>query len=400
MSSSQNLTPGLRHWPDLDYLRGIAALLMTVNHLAALLLGEQDQSRGHTGTLFFIGSFAPVLFYFVTGVGQGLQPHRSAKQSCSAPLYRAALLCGADLMLTWHNGHAWGLDFLGFIALSGLALELLSRCSRPLLTATVCLALILALRILAAPLARRFGLEHSLTGALLFGTAAIEGVSYLIVPWLCFPLAGYLFGTLYRARSADFATHRPIVIALLIFVVAAGASTWFILHGAPVFRWGTMSVAYLGLSFALLALCVPLTHILARNESLRPLANALSLNGTTAFFLVPVHYCLIDLLASVPQSAPPLAPMWFVPLAILVCPLVFMTARYVDATAHRLGHSLPLPVLLGTAAAAASLIVLLRSTHPTPATLSLTLGQIALGFAFVRSKRRKRSADQPRNLEP
>ena len=49
------------HWPELDIVRGIAAVAMIVNHLGYKTLHPEQLSSGLTSHLVFIGSFAPVL---------------------------------------------------------------------------------------------------------------------------------------------------------------------------------------------------------------------------------------------------------------------------------------------------------------------------------------------------
>jgi uncharacterized membrane protein len=61
--------PSKLHIPDLDILRGLAALMMVTNHLAVKVLTPEQWSNGFLGNLTFIGSFAPVVFFFVTGMG-------------------------------------------------------------------------------------------------------------------------------------------------------------------------------------------------------------------------------------------------------------------------------------------------------------------------------------------
>lgn len=68
------------HWPELDVLRGLAALLMIVNHAGYKILAENLTDSGLAGNLLFISSFAPVLFFFVTGVGYGVQSSQKKKR--------------------------------------------------------------------------------------------------------------------------------------------------------------------------------------------------------------------------------------------------------------------------------------------------------------------------------
>jgi uncharacterized membrane protein len=58
---SDSQSPSL-YWPELDILRGIAAVLMTFNHLGYETLNAEPLSYGSMNYVVFIGSFAPVLF--------------------------------------------------------------------------------------------------------------------------------------------------------------------------------------------------------------------------------------------------------------------------------------------------------------------------------------------------
>ena len=57
---------------ELDLLRGFAALLMVFNHVGYAALSPQAAQHGASGAIVFLGSVAPVLFFFATGFGGGL----------------------------------------------------------------------------------------------------------------------------------------------------------------------------------------------------------------------------------------------------------------------------------------------------------------------------------------
>ena len=58
--------------PELDVLRGIAAVLMILNHAGFRLLSGVDASSSISGAAVFLGGFAPVVFFFATGFGIAL----------------------------------------------------------------------------------------------------------------------------------------------------------------------------------------------------------------------------------------------------------------------------------------------------------------------------------------
>jgi len=122
------------HWRELDVLRGMAAVMMVVNHVGIKFLSPQYAEGGFTGIVLFIGSFAPVMFFFVTGVGAGIQSVQKKKSSrWLMILNKVGILAMADLLMAWGGGDGWRLDFLGFIGLSILILEFVRNSKSPVL---------------------------------------------------------------------------------------------------------------------------------------------------------------------------------------------------------------------------------------------------------------------------
>ena len=106
--------------PELDTLRGPAAALMIANHAGVRVLAPAHASAGRSGALVFLGSFAPVVFFFATGFGIAVSSRRAERAGAAwwSVLWKAALLVVADQFFFWRAGHAFGLDFFGFIALA------------------------------------------------------------------------------------------------------------------------------------------------------------------------------------------------------------------------------------------------------------------------------------------
>lgn len=128
-------------WDELDLFRGFAALFMLLNHAGFAWLAPH-LATGHSpsGLLTFLGSFAPVLFFFATGIGYGIQTCIGKReQSDYGLLNKVGILLFCDLFSAWTRGLAFHFDFLSFIALSMLVLEIPRRMRRPVLFATATL---------------------------------------------------------------------------------------------------------------------------------------------------------------------------------------------------------------------------------------------------------------------
>lgn len=273
------------HVPALDVFRGLAALLMVVNHLGFWVLTPAAATHGASGALVFLGSFAPVLFFFAVGFGAGLAPSAGPLH---ARLDKALLLIAADQLMFWAGGVPAGLDFFGFIALSMLVVWAVQRSARPVVFAVVLICLVFLGRYaLTGPLPGE--MESSPVARWLLGRP-VKHVSYPAAPWLIFPLLGFLLALGWRRTHS-----RPGTRAWA--AVAAGAATCMLAalvlayRGAPFFRWGMVSAG-----FFVLAVGVAMTSVLAAVAAHRyapRLASMLSLSGVASFAVVPIHHALI-----------------------------------------------------------------------------------------------------------
>ncbi len=306
---------------ELDVLRGGAALLMIANHAGYRLL-PPDLPTGSVGAaIVFIGSFAPVVFFFSTGFGIGLS---TARTSVVAPLWpvlwKALLLVLADQFFYWRVGASWGMDFFGFIALSSVAVTLIARLRRP---AVACAALICVLIVV------RYGFgsllrAHIHTGGWgdwLIGVHGVKNISYPLSPWMVFPLLGFVLGRQYDALSETSPARRDRWL-IRGAVFAAGL---FMLGGLfarlnlPFFRWGVVSGAYFELALGIV-LAAGLASVMVV-RSLPAMSKALALRGVASFAVIPVHYALLDAYST--AFATPVALWQFALLFLLIAAIAF-----------------------------------------------------------------------------
>lgn len=374
---------GHKERPEIDVLRGIAALFMVIHHAWARSPVELSPLAAQ---VVFLGSCAPVLFFFVTGLGYGLsrgRPRAPSGAPSGAPsdalsggrsgsiATKLAVLFVADQLMAWSHGARLGLDFLGFIALASLLLEGVARSRR---------ALALALGLAAVVVAARFGLGSAavLTRAgdarhllgLLVGAEAIAGVSYPPAPWLAYPLLGFCAGRLLGAGRT-----RELALAVIVVVLgAAGLGIALAARDAVIFRWGTVSLAFFARSFVVLGGCVVVAAVIARAAP-ATLTRALGLRGVSSLALVPIHYVVIEI------GTAAVAPARQVPLLLLTGAAVvasFLMSRRFGALVERAPAGAAAATIGAAIAAACGAALIVLSPEGLVAVLLMAGGQLSL----------------------
>ncbi|MEE3330339.1 MAG: heparan-alpha-glucosaminide N-acetyltransferase domain-containing protein [Myxococcota bacterium] len=297
-------------WPELDVLRGLAVIAMIANHSVVGWHRGGFAFSELAEDLFVLGGFAPVLFFFATGFGSGLQSRRPSgtAQHRYGLTRKLAILVFADQFILWrwqsfeNSASAVGLDFLAFVALSTAAVEPLRNTRRPTMIALSAAGIVLALRFVIGPWIvpevaqssemRWFGV--------LTGRIPLEGVSYPPLPWLAYPFIGFALGRgAGRWRSA-LERHTVFVLAALLTCAGAGIATsgWLADSGWAVNRYGVHSLAYLPLAIGAVAVAVALSWALGRASSagysaLVALQRAISIRGIASLAVVPLHLGLV-----------------------------------------------------------------------------------------------------------
>lgn len=314
--------------PELDVLRGLAAALMIVNHAGFRLLLIQDAPTSAAGATIFLGSFAPVLYFFATGFGTAIADRPDGRPPALGGLfYKVVLLVIADQFFFWQGGVAWGVDFFSFIALSSVVVSLLARLRHPGTTASVLIAILLGLRYGLGPLVREHIHGHQIA-AWILGVEAVTNVSYPLTPWMVYPLLGFVLGRLYAPSSAWSAQRRRLQLGTgfaLALALLCGALSMAWLNSV-FFRWGTVSAAYFVLSLAVVLTSGLLSVYLSRRHAL--IAGWIALRGVASFAVIPLHYAMLDLCAAALNL--PVGRGTFIVLAVALMWLSFGMARAVS----------------------------------------------------------------------
>ena len=412
------------HWPELDVVRGVAAVLMVFSHVAAALFAGieyplSDATGLPTGGLLmqltWYGGAAPMLFFFVTGLGYGVKgPIDTARsgsrwrgQGFGDLMIKAAILFAADALMWMPGGHLVGLDFFGFIAVSMVVLWVVRALPGAPLWAAALAGLVLGLRYAFAPVAGRLlGPEHADTIAMLdraFGNDEITAISFPLGPWLVVPLVGFLIG---RWMAASRSRLRPALLLLFAGLLAMTGSYAFAASGGTQFyRWGVLSLPYLvgGLGFNLALLGGLIAWF--GQERLGGVGRLgwLSLRGIAAFLVVPLHFMIIALGLGLGLRGEPFPALntpgpwlWVLGLPALMlwlAPLLARLIRHVcgpdrKRPARRTLATRPAPLAaswIGIVAACAALAVLLFMFNAPGwiETVLRSLGQLALCALLV-----------------
>jgi uncharacterized membrane protein len=383
-------TTGFRYWAELDVLRGMAAVSMIVNHLGNKILYPEQLNHGLTSNLVFVGSFAPVLFFFITGVGYGLQAKKTLKTNHWAiVINKVAILIVADLFMHWSNSRWLGLDFFGFIAISCIVLEVIKSLQQPIIYALVGLLMISGLR---------YGIGPHLTindssvygGAFLgwvIGTFSPEGISYPLSPWIAYPLLGYIVGRA-AAQYSDRIKKWWLQISLCLFLLAIFplASGMILAHKvSPFFRWGTVSLSYYIVSFTAILVALSTAILICRVHLFKISKNTLALPGVASFAIVPIHYFLIYLTDTITLGK--LNSLSFYGIAMITLVVSFLIAKIVNQFGHYsqvICHQrLAYYGLVGIAIFSGIVVLAINQENLGLTMLARTLGQTTLCLLFA-----------------
>lgn len=336
------------HWQELDILRGLAALLMIVNHAGYQTLAPTQVNGFVASSLLFVSSFAPVLFFFVTGVGYGLQSIKKKKAShWYVILNKLLILLLADLLIHWSNGKWIGLEFLGFIGLSSLVMELVRKSKFPLMVSLVGFVIISLLRYLLGPYIHALGYDQQ-GGWLLnwiLGFKDTPGVSYPLSPWLAYPFVGYLVGVAavhYRRYiesdqrfGAVLRNRFKVVLGLLMLAIFPVIAGLFLLKlKASFFRWGTVGIGFYVVSFAIILVGIAISLALCTSPKSAKLQAALSLKGIASLAVVPIHYILIYLIVIIGGKEVSLFQFSLIAITVLISS--FLLSRQVEKLSQKI----------------------------------------------------------------
>lgn len=376
--------------PELDLLRGLAALFMVINHIGYVLIPEIITLQYvQISTLLFITSYAPALFFFSSGVGSGLQSSSKSNQFLAKSIiYKFTLLMIADAFFAWGAGKLWGFDFLGFIAVIVILLELV-RCSK--FARSLCVLgviVIFTLRFIIGPKLDFTGSNSFLStiSTWFIGVESLSWSSYPFSPWFTYPLIGFLLGT-FIAKQYEILMLQKVrnhIFLIIIGFLFSTLSYYLSTHEYGFFRWGTMSFAFYCLSFAV----IPFSLLIAshlHHLNLKKYISLLYLSGTASLAIVPVHYFLIHHAKKLDVSSN-YNNYQYILLSISILFCSFILAKLMDKVAKKIQSKVnsiyAVPTFFVTITVLAITTYCFSLTIPTLANLTQTLGQLTICILF------------------
>ena len=375
-------------WQELDILRGLAALFMIINHGGYEFLIPDLATNGISGFIIFISSYAPVLFFFITGVGYGLQSGQKIKPNyLSDVIYKVIILILADQFFFWKKGQLIGLDFLGFIAFSTLVMAGIRVSKKPLLYVIIGFIVIFVLRYLLGPSLDHRGIELPSLVIWIIGTQALPNISYPLSPWLAYPLFGYIVGVavIQYQKKLEFERLSIIIKLLLLSLIPVICSLLLWYKGASFFRWGTVSLGFYLYSFAILFVSLAFSLLIKLSPSTQFYQQSLSLRGVASLAVVPIHYALIALATFI--SIKNLNFLMSALVIAIIVALSFFVASQVNYWSYwaskSQNHTTWRWIILVLSSLVAALTIFYGQNSSLSGTLLASIGQILLCFLFV-----------------
>lgn len=326
------------YWLELDLLRGFAVILMVLNHAGFAFFPEEVQAQPAVSLLLFITSFAPILFFFITGFGIALSQYSSkSTQIQGGTIFKASALILADYYMRDIKFSTVGMDFLGFIGCSMLFFELIKPLNKTLVISSITLLLIVALRYFLGPAIKSDLLVSNPELLKYLGLNGLDHSSYWFVPWLAYPIVGYLSGTLCAALNPWIQKNKAKVIFVLFATSCVGIVFGLIFAHLDMvfFRWRTLSIAFFLSGFTAITVAMLLAFIFVKFTA--PLfVNILSLRGISSLAAVPLHYFIIWLITSL---IPP--PTIFATSAymVVILGITYFGANLVNTFAQKIAQS-------------------------------------------------------------
>jgi uncharacterized membrane protein len=306
-----------RRREHLDWLRGVAVLLMIEAHLFDSWTAEPDREGSAFRVLMIIGGGGTTLFLFLAGVavalsaGSKLRRTGSLSGAANPAVRRGLQVFGLAFLFrlqAWILG--WShrptdllrVDILNIMGPSIVAAALLWRLGTSSRSRALIFAAATAATALVTPLSRVLPLAF-LPPPILAYIVPVAGLSnFVVFPWTALVLAGAFVGVLIDAAQTpvlDRRIHERLAAGSAIVSIAAFAAS-FLPTPFPASYFWTTSPAYLFLRSGLATLGVAGAHAWVRHRGDGAHRSLLIQLGRTSLFIYWIHVELVYGLISRP----------------------------------------------------------------------------------------------------
>jgi uncharacterized membrane protein len=298
----------------LDWLRGVAVVIMVGAHVNDAWTRVEDRGRAlYMYTVFIAGMAAP-LFLFLAGLTLAMASSARAEKIGHGGASRQALKRGlqvfalAFLFRLQSQLLGWGafvnflkVDILNVMGIAMIATAALWSLSSSRVIRVVLFAIATGVIAMSTPLVREAGILAALPDAIEAYIRPLPGrTNFALFPWAAFVLAGAIAGELVFAAKSD-ARERLMQIGLLLSGVGAiviGYAASFLPSIYPVANFWTSSPTFffirLGICTAMLpiARAIDVFHVFARRAySLEPdvPGRVIATLGRSSLFVYWIH---------------------------------------------------------------------------------------------------------------
>lgn len=301
----------------LDWLRGVAVLLMIDAHLFDSWTRFPDRETRAFGIVMIIGGAGTMLFLFLAGVAVALSAGSKQRRTGDAgAAARAVALRGLEIFalafvfrvqaffLGWSG--RWldllRVDILNIMGPSIAVGALLWRLGSSVRSRFVIFAIATAATAFLTPVARTLP-AGMLPPALYAYIVPVPGLSnFVFFPWTALLFAGACVGVLVdagRTPAADDRTHRQLAVGGAIVSIGALVASYFPSPLAASHFWST-SPAYLFLRAGLTTVAVAGAHAWVKSRGGGARRSPVTQLGRTSLFIYWVHVELVYGLISRP----------------------------------------------------------------------------------------------------
>ncbi|MDP2321913.1 MAG: heparan-alpha-glucosaminide N-acetyltransferase domain-containing protein [Acidobacteriota bacterium] len=338
----------------LDWLRGVAVIVMVMAHVTDAWTRDVDRQGGFYRQVVFVAGLAAPLFLFLAGLTLSLAASLRSASIGHAGAARLALTRGAQVLALAFLFRlqsqllGWGplsnflkVDILNIMGLAMLAAALLWRVSDARVTRLVLFAVATTAVTMTTPLIREAGVLALLPDPIEAYIRPLPGLtSFALFPWAAFLLAGAIAGEVIhaaRTRAQEIRLHWSL-LAAGVAGIGFGYAASFQASIYPVANFWTSSPTFFFIRLGICTVMIPVARAIVLYQEAQPrwLGGYHSTSppivatlGRSSLFVYWIHVEMVyGLLARPLRRALPIG--WALVATAALCVLLFLIVRWKD----------------------------------------------------------------------